>query len=205
MARLALGRHLPARRGKHIRVLRKADVPRSAWADRDRRWRLQHNLRHGQRVQGMQDPRDGRPGRGREAGSAGALRLREAGVRHRPWPRNGWHQGVLPLHVADRPGPRGRPDAIGAYGFWGCTSLESVGLPDSIGSIGTYAFQRCSSLSSIGLGKSLTVIGSYAFDGTAIATLEIPDTIVRLKEGALSECSEIRRSPSRKARRSSCT
>ena len=81
---------------------------------------------------------------------------------------------------------------IGAYGFWGCTSLESVELPDTVRSIGTYAFQRCSSLSSIGLGESLTVIGSYAFDGTAIASLEIPDSIVRLKEGALSGCSELR-------------
>ncbi len=81
---------------------------------------------------------------------------------------------------------------IGAYGFWGCTSLESVELPDSVGSIGTYAFQRCSSLSSIGLGESLTLIGSYAFDGTAIVSLEIPDSIVRLKENALSGCSGLR-------------
>ena len=81
---------------------------------------------------------------------------------------------------------------IGAYGFWGCTSLESVELPDSVVSIGTYAFQRCSLLSSIGLGESLRLIGSKAFDGTAIVSLEIPDTIVRLKECALSGCLELR-------------
>ncbi len=81
---------------------------------------------------------------------------------------------------------------IGAYGFWGCTSLESVTLPETVRSLGTYAFQRCSSLSSIGLGESLTLIGTYAFDGTAIASLEIPDTIVRLKENALSGCSDLR-------------
>ncbi len=81
---------------------------------------------------------------------------------------------------------------ISAYGFWGCTSLESVELPDTVRSLGTYAFQRCSSLSSIDLGESLRLIGTKAFDGTAIVSLEIPDTIVRLKEGALSGCPELR-------------
>ncbi|MBR4225917.1 MAG: leucine-rich repeat protein [Candidatus Methanomethylophilaceae archaeon] len=81
---------------------------------------------------------------------------------------------------------------IGAYGFWGCTSLESVTLPDTVRSLGTYAFQRCTSLSSIDLGESLRLIGTKAFDGTAVVSLEIPDTIVRLKEGALSGCSELR-------------
>ncbi|MBR6870185.1 MAG: leucine-rich repeat protein, partial [Candidatus Methanomethylophilaceae archaeon] len=81
---------------------------------------------------------------------------------------------------------------ISAYGFWGCTSLESVTLPDTVRSLGTYAFQRCSSLSSIDLGESLRLIGSKAFDGTAVVSLDIPDTIVRLKEGALSGCPELR-------------
>ncbi|MBR4225921.1 MAG: leucine-rich repeat domain-containing protein [Candidatus Methanomethylophilaceae archaeon] len=81
---------------------------------------------------------------------------------------------------------------ISAYGFWGCTSLESVELPDTVRSLGTYAFQRCSSLSSIDLGESFRLIGTKAFDGTAIVSLDIPDTIVRLKEGALSGCSELR-------------
>jgi hypothetical protein len=82
--------------------------------------------------------------------------------------------------------------AISAYGFWGCTSLESLVLPDTVRSIGTYAFQRCSSLSSIDLAESLRLIGSKAFDGTAVVSLEIPDTIVRLKEDALSGCSGLR-------------
>ncbi|MBR6871836.1 MAG: leucine-rich repeat domain-containing protein, partial [Candidatus Methanomethylophilaceae archaeon] len=81
---------------------------------------------------------------------------------------------------------------ISAYGFWGCSSLVSVTLPDTVRSIGTYAFQRCSSMSSIDLGESLRLIGSKAFDGTAVVTMEIPDTIVRLKEGAISGCSELR-------------
>ena len=81
---------------------------------------------------------------------------------------------------------------ISAYGFWGCTALKDVDLPDTVTSIGTYAFQRCSSLSSIDLGKSLRLIGTKAFDGTAIESLEIPSSIVRLKEGSLAGCSELR-------------
>ncbi len=81
---------------------------------------------------------------------------------------------------------------ISAYGFWGCSSLESVDLPDTVRSIGTYAFQGCSSLTSIELGESLRLIGSKAFDGTAIVSLVIPDTIIRLKAGALSGCPELR-------------
>ena len=50
-------------------------------------------------------------------------------------------------------------------GFSGCTSLESVTIPDSIISIGNAAFVDCDSLTSITLPNSVTSIGNYAFQG----------------------------------------
>ena len=39
--------------------------------------------------------------------------------------------------------------SIGDYAFYGCSSLASVTIPDSVTSIGEYAFENCSSLESV--------------------------------------------------------
>ena len=56
-------------------------------------------------------------------------------------------------------------DVIGAYAFYGCSSLTSLTLPSNVTKIGESAFEGCSSLTSLTLPSSVTSIGSSAFYG----------------------------------------
>ena len=60
---------------------------------------------------------------------------------------------------------------IGDSAFWGCSSLTSVVIPDSITSISKYAFSGCSSLTSVVIPNSVTSIGEYAFEGCSSLTI----------------------------------
>ena len=53
--------------------------------------------------------------------------------------------------------------ASGDYAFYGCTSLTSVTIPNSVTSIGDWAFYRCTSLTSVTIPNSVTSIGDWAF------------------------------------------
>ena len=50
--------------------------------------------------------------------------------------------------------------------FYGCDSLTSVTIPNSVKTIGEYTFYSCDSLTSVGIPDSVTSIGGSAFDCT---------------------------------------
>ena len=59
--------------------------------------------------------------------------------------------------------------------FSGCSSLESIDIPDSVNIIGDYTFSGCSSLMNVTIPKSVTVIGAEAFkDCSALKSITIP-------------------------------
>lgn len=57
--------------------------------------------------------------------------------------------------------------AIGEDAFYGCSSLKSVVIPQSVKTIEAYAFADCTALENIELADSVIFVGERAFDGTA--------------------------------------
>ncbi len=88
--------------------------------------------------------------------------------------------------------PSGKKYAIYQYAFWGCSSLTSIEIPDSVTSIGSYAFEYCSSLTSIEIPDSVTSIGSYAFNGcSSLTSIEIPDSVTSIGDGTFEDCDSL--------------
>jgi len=76
--------------------------------------------------------------------------------------------------------------------FWGCTSLTSVRIPDSVKGMGPSVFSRCSALSQVHLGRGLTNIPPAAFSGTAITDLPITPNIKTIGMSAFAKCKNLK-------------
>lgn len=81
--------------------------------------------------------------------------------------------------------------------FAGCTSLESVTLPENLEVIGASAFDGCGSLTSIQLPSTLKTLDERSFAETGFTSFEIPASLLATAyssgfvEGALAGCSNL--------------
>ncbi|MCD8208806.1 MAG: leucine-rich repeat domain-containing protein [Bacteroidales bacterium] len=81
---------------------------------------------------------------------------------------------------------------IGSRAFWGCSSLKSVFIPDSVMSIGEYAFFECKSLKSIIIPDSVMTICANAFYRcSALTTVKIGKGVKTIKDDAFKVCSSL--------------
>ena len=82
--------------------------------------------------------------------------------------------------------------SIGDSAFAYCTSLTSVTIPDSVTSIGNVAFGVCESLTSIMIPDGVTIIGNLAFIGcTSLTSITIPDSVTTIGGYTFSDCSKL--------------
>ena len=110
-----------------------------------------------------------------------------------------------------------RVTSIGSSAFYGCSSLTSVVIPESVTSIGSSAFYGCSSLMSVVIPEGVSSIGSSVFSGcsslteltfnaenctncgssispvfpSTIASLIIGEKVTRIPSYAFSGCSSL--------------
>ncbi len=82
--------------------------------------------------------------------------------------------------------------SIGDGAFYGCSSLASVTIPNSVMSIGDEAFYGCSSLTSVTIPNSVASIGRSAFYGcSSLTSVTIPNSVMNIGESAFSESGEL--------------
>ena len=81
---------------------------------------------------------------------------------------------------------------INDYAFYGCKSLTSVTIGNSVTNIGSYAFVACSSLTSVTIPNSVTSIGSYAFYScSSLTSVTIPNSVTSIGSSAFANCSKL--------------
>lgn len=73
-----------------------------------------------------------------------------------------------------------------ANGFYSCTSLSSVTIPNSVTSIGNGAFENCNSLSSVTIPDSVTTLGQPFQDCTSLTSVTIGSGITSIYGGAFA-------------------
>ena len=78
------------------------------------------------------------------------------------------------------------------YAFEGCSSLQSIYIPENVTSIYGGAFRGCSSLQSISIPNSVTNISNSAFEGcTSLQTINIPNSVTSIYSAAFQNCSSL--------------
>ena len=81
---------------------------------------------------------------------------------------------------------------IGNKAFYGCASLRTIIIPDSVTFIGIEAFSDCKSLQSITIPDSVTSIGDSAFSGcSSLRSVTIPNSVTSIGRRAFLKCSSL--------------
>ncbi len=81
---------------------------------------------------------------------------------------------------------------IASGAFFGCASLESVTISDSVTNIGDYAFAYCGSLESVTMPDSVTEITYGAFRScTSLTEITLPDSVTSISDQSFNGCSSL--------------
>ena len=81
--------------------------------------------------------------------------------------------------------------AIGRRVFSGCTSLETVTIPDTLVSLGLYIFENCTSLKTAVLNN--TFVRAYMFYGcSALNSVTLADSITSIEYNAFENCTSLK-------------
>ena len=79
--------------------------------------------------------------------------------------------------------------SIGAYAFFGCTSLTRIVLPSGLECIADHTFDGCRSLADITLPAGLREIGNFAFaDCRSLTAIRLPTTLSFIGSYAFYNC-----------------
>ena len=82
---------------------------------------------------------------------------------------------------------------IGAYAFYGCTSLTDIDIPDCVTSIGNGAFGECSKLQEIIIPDSVTSIGGRAFYMCdSLTKVCIPNGVTSISDDTFAACHNLK-------------
>lgn len=77
--------------------------------------------------------------------------------------------------------------------FFGCSSLKSVTIPNSVTSIEQGAFLDCKSLTSVTIPNGVTSLGKSVFQGcTSLTSVIIPNSLINIDEFAFYNCSSLK-------------
>ena len=81
---------------------------------------------------------------------------------------------------------------IGTCAFLDCTSLTSIGIPNSVTTIRNNAFEGCTGLTSIEIPDSVTTIEEKAFEGcTGLTSIEIPNSVTIIEGCTFWNCTSL--------------
>ncbi len=83
--------------------------------------------------------------------------------------------------------------SIGANEFAYCTSLKEINIPNSVKTIDVHAFCYCSELTEINIPSSVTEIGASAFEYChKLESVSIPDSIKEIKQYTFYDCKNLK-------------
>ncbi len=81
---------------------------------------------------------------------------------------------------------------IAPRAFYGCKTLESIVLPDSLVKIGEYAFYNCVNMGDLVLPDALTYIGNHAFyNCDKMTAIVIPGNVTHIGVYAFQDCTAL--------------